>query len=205
MTHEEILDQLEDGEVRSANQLEDGSWEANVEEYKTIISDALTRPKYFKMFLSNAIEYTIKQFFTFDLDDFHPEKKGSAPYGAIKQHYPHEIHTYGMAYQTRNKLFQLKTINHYQRNLVFASLFFLFAFFLSKSAWQQLDAPLRWLIVFLFLGLIANSFVCASLSAVVTRYQFRVAWILPMLAILILFQKGVFTYLKEKWKLLWSD
>lgn len=37
MTHEEILDQLEDGEVRSANQLEDGSWEANVEVKQAIL------------------------------------------------------------------------------------------------------------------------------------------------------------------------
>lgn len=38
MTHEEILDQLENGEVRSANQLEDGSWEANVEVKQAILA-----------------------------------------------------------------------------------------------------------------------------------------------------------------------
>lgn len=38
MTHEEILDQLEDGEVRSANQLEDGSWEANIEVKQAILA-----------------------------------------------------------------------------------------------------------------------------------------------------------------------
>ena len=36
MTHEEILDQLEDGEIRSAN-LVDGKWEANVEAKKAIL------------------------------------------------------------------------------------------------------------------------------------------------------------------------
>lgn len=38
MTHEEILDQLENGEVRSAIQLEDGSWEANVEVKQAILA-----------------------------------------------------------------------------------------------------------------------------------------------------------------------
>ena len=38
MTHEEILDQLEAGEVRSAYQLEDGSWEANVEVKQAILA-----------------------------------------------------------------------------------------------------------------------------------------------------------------------
>ncbi len=38
MTHEEILDQLEDGDVRSANQLEDGSWEANIEVKEAILA-----------------------------------------------------------------------------------------------------------------------------------------------------------------------
>jgi len=37
MTYEEILDQLEDGEVRSANQLEDGRWEANIEVKQAIL------------------------------------------------------------------------------------------------------------------------------------------------------------------------
>lgn len=38
MTHEEILDQLENGEVRSANQLEDGSWAANIEVKQAILA-----------------------------------------------------------------------------------------------------------------------------------------------------------------------
>ncbi|MFV1884407.1 MAG: 2,3,4,5-tetrahydropyridine-2,6-dicarboxylate N-succinyltransferase [Balneola sp.] len=37
MTHEEILDQLEEGELRAAIRKEDGSWEANVEVKKAIL------------------------------------------------------------------------------------------------------------------------------------------------------------------------
>ncbi len=37
MTHEEILDQLEDGEVRAANPAEDGGWEVNTEVKKAIL------------------------------------------------------------------------------------------------------------------------------------------------------------------------
>lgn len=38
MTHEEILDQLEEGIVRSANTTEDGGWEANIEVKKAILA-----------------------------------------------------------------------------------------------------------------------------------------------------------------------
>ncbi|MCR9133421.1 MAG: 2,3,4,5-tetrahydropyridine-2,6-dicarboxylate N-succinyltransferase [bacterium] len=38
MTHEEILDQLEEGIVRSANPTEDGGWEANIEVKKAILA-----------------------------------------------------------------------------------------------------------------------------------------------------------------------
>jgi len=38
MTHEEILDLLEDGTLRSANPTEDGNWEANIEVKQAILS-----------------------------------------------------------------------------------------------------------------------------------------------------------------------
>lgn len=176
-----------------------GGWEENEEEYKTIIYESLSQGRYFKMFIGGAIENTFKQFFSFHLDDFDPEKKGSAPYGAIEKHYQTQIHEYEMAYQTRNKLENIiRDYNSYQHLTIYASLLFIVLLFFATKLWKSLALELRWFIVFIFLAMWANAFVCSSLSAVVTRYQYRVTWILPMLVVLVMTSKGFWPMVKEE-------
>jgi hypothetical protein len=174
-----------------------GGWGKNSAEFKAILKDAISKPKYFKMAVFNSIEYTFKQFFSFDVDDFHPEKKGSPTYAAIEFHYSSHIHKYQMAYQTRGKL-TFDFLNQYQTMVVYLSFFLTFLLFLSPSLWQSIPESLRWLLLFLFVSLWVNAFVCGSLSAVVTRYQNRVVWLMPMAVWLVFSQRAVWaTFVKK--------
>lgn len=162
-----------------------GGWGENTEEYQAIIKDALRRPKYFKMATVGAAEYTLKQFFSFHIDDFHAQGQESPTSYAIQYFNPAQVHRYHLSNQNRNKL-NLQALDNRQHLVVYSSLFLVLLCFLSPTLWSSIPSHLRRLVLFLFLSLWVNAFVCGSLSTVVTRYQFRIMWLLPMLAFFIL-------------------
>lgn len=51
--------------------------------------------------------------------------------------------------------------------------------------WRGMTPPQRWSVVIVLVGLLANAAVCAIFSGVAPRYQARVVWLLPWLALAI--------------------
>jgi hypothetical protein len=48
----------------------------------------------------------------------------------------------------------------------------------------------RWMVVIVVIGLLANAAVCAIFSGVAPRYQARLVWLVPWLALAIGFARG---------------
>jgi len=166
-----------------------GSWEANKEEYNTIIYNVLTTPKYLWPLIKEGISSSFKQFFAFDIAVVEPQLEGTAPYGQIMWRYKHPPAYVSSKQNTTG--FKLNTINTIQRILVYlsmtAALFFLFSNLISDE--------LKWMILLLILYCLLNSVISANFSTVDHRFQNRLAWLFPVYAFL-----GLFSWSVNKFK-----
>jgi hypothetical protein len=59
--------------------------------------------------------------------------------------------------------------------------FFLYFAFIAL---KRRSEPISWLFAYTVIGLIANAAICASISAVVPRYQSRVVWLIVFVALI---------------------
>jgi hypothetical protein len=56
--------------------------------------------------------------------------------------------------------------------------------------WRGMSPSQRWMVVIVVIGLLANAAVCAIFSGVAPRYQARLVWLVPWLALAIGFARG---------------
>ncbi len=177
-----------------------GGWKENEEDYKQIIREVILTPKYFKDCVINAVEATVRQIFHFDVDDFDPQKRGTPPFGAIDKHLKKQIRKYEFAYQTRGKL-EFSLINFMQKIVIYFSMLGLVMTLFIKKIRQSIPKELLLFSIALLLFCLANTFVCASLSAVISRYQNRVNWLFPTLLFLFITYKPVVSAIRDSF---WS-
>lgn len=156
-----------------------GGRDANKEEYNRLIKDMLLTPKYLKMFIQKSIQFTLKQLFSFHTGDTPPQTEGSSPHAAIKNLFPDELLEYEMTHQQRNWL-DWTLLNYTQNWFILLSTLALFLLLLSPNL--QLPANYRQLTALLFLFLLANAFVCGTLSDTTARFQSRIIWLIPFVA-----------------------
>jgi hypothetical protein len=170
-----------------------GWWHKSKPEYDAIIYGTLTDPKYLKMYVIASTHATLQQFFTYSVGDglgkMHPHKSTS---NAIRIRFPHEYRTYMRSLQQKGKL-DFEELSKYQHFFIFGAVLIL-ALFLMYPAVKELLTPSQKLLLFtFFMGLFANAFVCGTFANVVPRLQGRIAWIIPLLAVLLLadhFKRG---------------
>lgn len=163
-----------------------GGWSENEEEYKSLIGDILSDPKYLELAAIRSIEGGFVQFFHFDIENTEGMGPNTPPYDEIKRFYPYHIFEYEHSMQSRNWLGeQTRMLNTFQLFAVGISLCGLLALlFNSKSQSSRVwEKPL---VIFLLIALYSNALVCGSLSAIMPRYQGRVVWLIPVLFFLLL-------------------
>lgn len=155
-----------------------GGWAANKEEYDAIISDILTTPKYLNQYFQRTVEYTFVQLFTFKLST-PPIDYNGAPSTSIKQYYPHLMAKYGWSRQSFGNLDLgwLDTVQWFSVMLALAWMLFRWS---SRNTLGFAQA--RTLIGYTLLYLVLNAAVCSTFSGVVPRYQARIIWLVPLVA-----------------------
>ncbi len=168
-----------------------GGWEANKEEYRRLIVDILTTPKYLKLFIIRTFESSFKQFYTFDTGDTPPQTMGSSVFGAIDQFYHETTKEYLGAFQNNNKL-KYDEINRSQKVIFGFLLILFFAFYIS-----DIEVKWKFLISFFLLTLYFNAAV-STISCIAPRFQGRVIWMLPLPAFIILLNHIPFDLIREK-------
>ncbi|MCK9613506.1 MAG: hypothetical protein PHR81_08270 [Bacteroidales bacterium] len=162
-----------------------GGWANYQEEPKIIVNNIFKSPKYYGTIVKDFSLSTLKQLLEFkvgdDLLNFTSESWRSV-YDKIIQCYPKkEIkHEFCTSKQSKEE-FKFDTLNDVILLFVVLSLI-LIAFIVSR--YKIHDKIYLFLVVNLS-GVIFNAAVCANLSNVLNRYQARVVWIIPFIAIVL--------------------
>lgn len=161
-----------------------GAWTYYQEEPSIIVSDILKSPKYYGMIAKDFSLSTLKQLLQFrvggDLLNFRKEFVDVYE-NTYRVYHKDEIkHEFFRAKQQQDEL-DFDLLNQVMLVIIILSVM-LIAVVISR---YTLDYKMYMLLVTGFAGVFFNAAVCANLSNVLNRYQARVVWIIPLLAILL--------------------
>ncbi len=163
----------------------DGGWNVNNERYKKVVNGFFKDPLYAKKFIIKSLETVVQQFFTFDLVVITQQKRGEFLHDMFKIVLPEYIPAFENAMQYKEQ-WSNKIVNSIQRVVVFTCFLLLLYLFLYQDKYT-IPSAYRNLFLVVFLGLLANAFICGCISMVDPRFQARVIWILPFFTILLLY------------------
>jgi hypothetical protein len=154
-------------------------WEEKDEAYGALVSDILSQPKYFKRYLLLSLSGTIDQLFDFSQMHFGKSGLDQVIYRSYRHDWDYfqasEQNRIGIAYNLQNLI---------ERWAVAISLMILLLFVWLKR--PLLDLRFTHLIIIIFSALLANAFICSALSNVVNRYQGRLIFLIPLLALMMI-------------------
>jgi 4-amino-4-deoxy-L-arabinose transferase-like glycosyltransferase len=124
------------------------------------------------------------QFIDFGIGMITSQKEGSAPYSVLESAFGRELNNYRKSKQYNNDLY-FRERTKVQLITVLVSFLFILVLLIfwkhgkaEKNKWVMLSLAL-------LLFLLLNAAVCGILSSPVDRYQARVIWLVPLLALVI--------------------
>lgn len=164
-----------------------GGWDGSKEQFDKIINISLKEPKFL---LSNIYYSTIYGFSQLPQietgEGLSSYAEHSAPYGQVWWRFTHELNAYVNSKQNKNNGVDLsfETINVFHISFILISLLFLF-FITRKSISFKIPQEQKSLVYFVIISVVINSFVTAGLSAPYSRYQSRVIWLVPFIALIL--------------------
>ncbi|MEP6795230.1 MAG: hypothetical protein ABJB16_12945 [Saprospiraceae bacterium] len=157
---------------------------AKDEEFGRLINDFFLKPKYAKKFFIKTIENGVVQFFTIEGLIMTTEREEGYHYQIIENELPEFIPAVRRSVQFSGK-WDSRPVQLMQRFLVYGSFLYLLFFFVFRKSNDPDDSTQLNLVRFLMIALVANAFICAGISMVDVRFQYRVVWIIPLFAIFI--------------------
>jgi len=162
-------------------------WIEKNDEFGRMILSMLKNPTYFKRTVKMAFTSTYLQLLDFDIGLMSPMKENTPPYYGIEKIFPRELKQYSSSRQNKEYIhFKMGSI--IQRYVVLLSFLLIIFLCLFNYKINILQTNQILLLYFLLIGLVINAFICGSLSLVIDRYQARVVWLVPFMAILFLLQ-----------------
>lgn len=154
-----------------------GGWANPHGEYKTIIKNILTTPKYLWLYVKAVFKET---FFLFGRNEIGSSihaypRDGWGPHPAVVKYYPNEILVYDLAKQNAKTLkFPFKTITVFYIFLLIGS--FIVAIFYFKKQ--------PFIVFFVLLTLVSNAVITGGLVGLEDRYCTRQNWLIILLALI---------------------
>ncbi len=173
-----------------------GGFAANDVEYGLMLKDFFKEPYFVKKFLIKTIENGVMQFFSFEGLVIIEESNQGYPYQVFEQDWPECIPPIRRSLQYGGKWDETLT-QHAQRFLVFGSGILLIGLFVLPSRHRYTTVENQ-IACFILLGLAANAFICGGLSMVDVRFQYRVIWLVPLLAFLMLGNHGKMWWIEKR-------
>ena len=166
-----------------------GGWDSPQiqEEFKAIIKDIMTSPRYGHLYIIRAVESAFTQFFCFSTGDSPPQRQGSPSYIAISVHFPASLKAFMCSHQWTQTL-NFTFINEFQKYITGICLIFYLTCFLYPLKFKRFNR----VILFILAGMFINAFICGAFSTVLERYQSRVIWLMPLPLFLIMANKELF-------------
>jgi len=151
-------------------------WDVKNEAYGQLIKDILSEEEYRLDFIALALTGTLKQFFTFEQSSLPPVSLEHI----IKKYYEDDLYQYQNATQ-HDKTLEFKSSTMKEVFVFNISLILIIVLFFKY--WKRLSSADRLFVLTIFLYLLVNAFVTATLSNVIPRYQGRLTFLLPLLLI----------------------
>jgi hypothetical protein len=159
-----------------------GGWLAVEPEYKRIVRNTLTRPKYIGLHLKYALTGTVQQLPLLQAGDgIFRFGSGTSPYDRISWYEHAQLDALKRSRQNSEKGLRLDTWNPFMIGCEL--LLLVIPLFLRRKSGVPATAFRRALWTTILL-LLVNAAVTATFATVVARYESRVIWILPFLSIL---------------------
>ena len=162
----------------------EGGWRGTRDEYSEIISKTMSTPKYLFMYIKTSIDYSFQQFATNHIGDGNtPFPENSNVHVTLKKYLPHEADVFVNSLQNTTGIKQHLTIPN---NIIafVLKISFLALLILTFKYRDRYTAGFITLMTVTMTTLLANEAVCATFSLVLGRYGCRVAWLIPLMAIL---------------------
>lgn len=164
-----------------------GGWDANANEYKTIVSQIFSSPKWVWMYGKAAAVSSFNQFLLQNYrEELIPYNEGSSPYISISWRFKHDVLPYQQSIQQTQGI----DINEVRQKsvpfawMVYTSLTLLFLL----AVRNRFNGKLYLSFVVIFLFYVFNSAVTASLATVTARYTSRMSWLFVLFALMLLWQ-----------------
>ena len=171
----------------------EGGWGVPEPEYRKIVWNTLTTPKYLALHVWESLLATPSQLLQNSvgsgLELGWYKSPESPPYQAVARFFPYELNEYRFSRQCGNLWGQSLDLKFYSTLFYWAMLLSAFlvpVMLLLHGKKRFLPAGLEAGVYLLLCGVFANAFVTSSLASICDRFQSRVAWFLPLAACMIL-------------------
>ncbi len=165
-------------------------WIEKNAEYKKIIIDILTTPKYLSEFVKISIRDFFRQFVYFDMVSFSKLDKGVG-LDSVVETYLADHFMMSEAQQLKESIF-FTTRNLIQRYFIGFSALFILGWIIYYSFKRKVNRNVWLAILIVLSGLIINALIVSAISMVECRYQGRVIWLVPLIACLMVFVPAKF-------------
>ncbi len=165
-----------------------GGLEANLTAYRYIVRDIATSPRYYPQLATMAVQSTLRQLTHIGHGDgLGAYRENSNPYWKIPEVIPYEMKPYLSSLQNHEALhFEDITQRSYATHLLALAVLVV----AIGAGYQRRIAgalvPTLLLLSVWVLGVVANAFATGALANIADRLQGRVAWLLPLGALLLL-------------------
>lgn len=164
-----------------------GGWDSTKKEYNAIITDIVSRPKYWPFLAYKSLEATMRQVILLNIDEAEelPWRKfdrDSHMYTTIAKYFPHEINEFEVSRQNN------KTLNIPFYDGVYVIIFLLstlICMFVLKGDDRRTALNVYF---FLVLFIFINAFATATFGNVLSRLNSRTIWLIPMANIIFIYR-----------------
>jgi hypothetical protein len=173
-----------------------GYWFDSRPEYDSLISDFFSRPKYLYWYTKDGARSTFEQLFALSVGEgLTPYNESSSPFKFFERAMPEKVPAYLDSVQFDRELsFEVES-DVLKGLMLISALILLVPIFWRRKA---LGPQLKSLILIAIAGYVLNAAITGALANVYSRLQSRIAWIIPFVALLIIWELFQIQRQKEK-------
>lgn len=159
-------------------------WESKNDAFGVLLFDILKTPAYRNRVLKRCVQDFFIQIFDVNLGILDPQRENTPTYDWVKSKYPNDFTAYENSKQYASTL-HFKTENRILSITLILSIFLLITAAVFKRKLDFIpNKPTLISFYFLILGILVNALIVVSFSAVLDRYQSRVIWLIPLIALM---------------------
>ena len=154
-------------------------------ECNDIIWTSYTTPSLLKLHIDASIKATSQQLEYFSVCEGNaPFQKGTAVFEEFEKRFPRLTPQYLRSRQATNQIEIVNEFNYFLKYFVPFLLILCFILFFSEKIWS--NERLRFFLIFIFLGIFLNAWLCSTLVYATNRYGTKMIWLIHLSFLLIL-------------------